>query len=379
MQSLLDNDLYKFSMQQAVWKLYPDAIVQYRFVNRGNTEFPQGFAERLRALVCDMSLIKLLPYEYNYLKSFPYFSETYLEFLKNFKLYPTDVFIEQNNGDLIIEISGPWYQTILWEVPLMAAISELYFNMTGQRITTKEEIDSEKANILHHHRIKYADFGTRRRFSFANHKRVVNIFKNYQNFLGTSNVLLAMHNDIKPIGTMAHEWYSFHPAKYGYKLANKIALDKWVDVYNGQLGIALPDTFTTDVFLKTFDSYYARLFDGVRQDSGDPIEFGNKMIKHYNALGINPKEKTIVFSDSLDIYKCFEINEQFKDKVKVVFGIGTNLTNDVGVKPLNMVIKLFHCFDKGDGGPCIKLSDTPGKHTGDEEEINLCKKTLKIV
>jgi nicotinate phosphoribosyltransferase len=378
MQSLLDNDLYKFSMQQAVWKLYPAAQVQYRFVNRGNTEFPQGFAQQLRTLVYNMSLIKLSPFEYDYLKSLPYFSETYLEFLKNFTLDQSNVDIIQPNKNLLIVINGPWYQTILWEVPLMAAISELYFNMTGQRITTKEKADYEKADALCDHRIKYADFGTRRRFSFENHKRVVNIFKNYENFLGTSNVLLAMQNDIKPIGTMAHEWYSFHAAKYGYKLANKIALDKWVEIYNGQLGIALPDTFTTDVFLRTFDSYYARLFDGVRQDSGDPIEFGNKMIKHYNELGINPKEKTIVFSDNLNVDKCIEINEQFKDKVKVVFGIGTNLTNDVGVKPLNMVIKLFYCANKGGGDFCIKLSDTPGKHTGDEEEINLCKKTLKI-
>ena len=199
------------------------------------------------------------------------------------------------------------------------------------------------------------------------------------NFVGTSNIHLAMKHNTTPIGTMAHEWISFHAAKYGYRMANLKAMEAWTDVYNGWLGTALPDTLTSDDFFRVFDPFYAKLFDGVRHDSADPIEFGEKVIDHYLKLKINPLNKTIVFSDGLNVNETIRIFNRFNGRIGISFGIGTNFTNDVGAKPLNMVIKIFGCkmsmFEPWIN--CVKLSDVSGKHTGDAEEIELCIKTVK--
>jgi len=235
--------------------------------------------------------------------------------------------------------------------------------------------------VLALNHIPYADFGTRRRFSQDSHQALISDLLNEENstLIGTSNVDLARKFNIKPIGTLAHEWFMFHAVLHGYQMANPAGIDAWVNVYHGDLGIALTDTFTTELFLSTFDTLYAKLFDGVRQDSGDPILFVDKIIRHYEKHHIDPSSKTIVFSDSLDIDKAVAIHEYCKGKIKDSYGIGTNLTNDVGVIPLNIVIKLSKCRTTADKEwhNTIKLSDDRGKHTGDKEEIDYCINLLK--
>lgn len=384
-QSLIDNDLYKFTMQNAVIKIFPRAKVRFQFINRGKTPFPDGFAEILRKEISKMGDLRLTKSEKEYLNNRCYYLDpTYLDFLMGYTYDPSEVGVIQKGGDLQILIEGYWYRTILWEVPLMALISELYFKMTGQPIYDENkiiDIAKEKAARFNMLGVSVADFGTRRRYSFANHDRIVEAFKTYgrPSFIGTSNVYFAKKYDLIPVGTHAHEWFMFHAAKYGFKMANKLALDNWVKVYRGDLGIALSDTFTTDVFFKAFDTKFAKLFDGVRQDSGDPIKFAEKTIEHYKSLRVDPTAKTIIFSDGLNPNTVEEIAKYCRGKIKISFGIGTNFTNDVGVEPLNIVIKIIEARAEGqDWIPTIKLSDTAGKHTGDEESIKLCKGILNI-
>jgi nicotinate phosphoribosyltransferase len=265
-------------------------------------------------------------------------------------------------------------------------ISELYFKRGEFTRYSREELDKqdeEKANRFEELGVKFADFGTRRRYSFHNHSRVVHLFKECasSSFVGTSNVYLAMLNKLTAIGTHAHEWFMFHAAKYGFHEANRLSLQKWAEVYQGDLGIALSDTFTTDNFLGAFDLYHAKLFDGVRHDSGHPIEFAKKMIRFYESLRIDPMTKTIVFSDGLNVEKVAEIEEFCRGKIRTSYGIGTFLTNDLGPAALNMVIKMTACKPNGPEGswiPTCKLSDEKGKYTGDPETIELCKKVLGI-
>jgi len=385
LQSILDNDLYKFTMQNAVVKIFPRAKVRYSFINRGKTEFPEGSAQELRKQVQGMANLKLTADEKNWLQEKCYYLDpTYLDFLSGYRYDPGEVGIVQNKGELQVSVEGFWYRTILWEVPLMAMISELYFKLTGQKGEDEEIIIDrarKKAVVFNNLDVKVADFGTRRRFSHENHERVIKAFCNYGKrcFTGTSNVYFAYKYNITPIGTHAHEWFMFHAAKYGFKMANKLALENWVKVYRGDLGIALSDTFTTDVFFHSFDTKFAKLFDGVRQDSGNPIEFAEKTIKHYESLRIDPKSKTIIFSDGLNPETVEKIAHELRGKIKISFGIGTNLTNDVGVKPLNIVIKLTEAQPEGnEWESTVKLSDTMGKYTGDMEQIELSKAILGI-
>jgi len=391
-KSILDTDLYKMSMQQAVTKLYPRAKVRYSFINRAKTPFPEGFAEELRKEVKEMEKLALTKDEKDFLLRKCYFLDpTYLDLLYGYRYDSSEVGIIQKDGDLQISIEGYWHRTILWEVPLMAIISELYFKMTGLSTaphvlneTKRSENNNAKALSFRMNGMHYADFGTRRRFSYEVHDQVVRDFKNSalhnENFVGTSNVHFAHKYDLTPIGTHAHEWFSFHAAKFGYKMANTLAMESWVNVYSGDLGIALPDTFTTDAFFKVFDRKFAKLYDGVRHDSGDAIEFAKKTIAHYTKLGIDPKSKVIVFSDSLNPDKAKEIKDFCRGVIKCSFGIGTNFTNDVGVTPLNMVIKMTEAKPEGEEWmPTIKLSDNVGKHTGDEKEIKIAKHVLGLM
>lgn len=383
--SLIDNDLYKFTMQNAVIKIFPRSKVRYQFINRGATQFPDGFAEILRKEISKLGDLRLSKDEKEYLRERCYYLDpTYLDFLMGYIFDPSEVGVIQKGGDLQILIEGYWYRTILWEVPLMAMISELYFKMTSQSIYSENkiiDIAKEKAARFNMLGVSVADFGTRRRYSFDNHDRIVDAFKSYgkPSFIGTSNVYFAKKYDLIPVGTHAHEWFMFHAAKYGYKMANKLALDNWVKVYRGDLGIALSDTFTSDVFFKAFDTKFTKLFDGVRQDSGDPILFAKKTIEHYKQLRVDPTAKTIIFSDGLNPNTVEEIAKFCRGKIKISFGIGTNFTNDVGVEPLNIVVKIIEAKAEGqDWIPTIKLSDSPGKYTGDEESIRLCKGILNI-
>jgi nicotinate phosphoribosyltransferase len=210
---------------------------------------------------------------------------------------------------------------------------------------------------------------------------VVETLKKYgKTFVGSSNVHLAMLNGIKPIGTHAHEWFMFHAAKYGFKMANTVALEHWIDVYRGDLGIALSDTFTTDEFYGVFDKKFAKLFDGVRHDSGDPLEFADKTIQHYKSKGVDPLSKTIIFSDSLNLEKVKDIAQYCRGKIGCSFGIGTNFTNDVGLTSMNIVIKMTEALPEAQPWiHVVKLSDVPGKHSGDKKTIELAKEVLGIV
>jgi nicotinate phosphoribosyltransferase len=241
---------------------------------------------------------------------------------------------------------------------------------------------TRKAGILKELKAEYSDFGTRRRFSFDVHNRVIRTLKETSDgyFKGTSNVYLAMKHNLTPIGTHPHEWFMFHASHYGYRSANSKALDAWVDVYKGDLGIALSDTFTSDNFFKSFSTLHAKLFDGIRQDSGDPLLFTDKAIDFYKRNRIDPSTKTIVFSDSLDTNKIAEIRKHVNGRIHDVYGIGTYLSNDAGSIPLNIVIKLAYSklTESDKYHPVIKLSDDPGKYTGEHHEIELCKAILNL-
>ncbi len=384
-ESMLDNDLYKLTMQQAVHCLYPRAEARYVFINRRHTTFPDGFVERLQTAIGRMADLSLSEEELAYLEQTCYFlTPVYLDFLKHYRFSPGDVAVRSVKGQLALTVEGPWYRTILWEVPLMAMISELYFAMTAPQIRSRDEqrrINVAKSRQLKESGVIFADFGTRRRFSAENQRTVIADMLSVEGntLIGTSNIHFARGFGVKPIGTHAHEWFMFHGAEHGYRQANKAAIDAWTAVFQGNLGIALTDTYTTDAFLETFDSVKARLFDGVRQDSGDPYEFVDKIVAHYRKLRINPMNKTIVFSDGLDTATAMAIKEYCSGKINASFGIGTHLTNDVGPRALNMVIKLSHCRNSADSSwtPTIKLSDTEGKHTGTADEIDLCRRTVK--
>jgi len=386
--SILDNDLYKFTMMNAVIQHFPRAFVKYKFIERTSTlEFPIGFDNELKEQIQHLSTLSLSQAEEKWLKETcgHYFAPTFFIFLRGYRYKPEQITINQVGGKLNLEIEGPWHEAILWEVVLMALISELYFKMSNQVISLNGELtakDHKKALLYKEHDINFADFGTRRRYSLENHDRVINILKRDagEAFVGTSNVYLAMKHNLVPIGTHAHEWFMFMATKYGYRQANREGLGKWVETYGGDLGIALSDTFTTNAFLESFNTLYAKLFDGTRHDSGDPIEYTKKMIAHYKKLRIDPTIKTIVFSNNLNPEEVFRIADYCKGKIKYSFGIGTNTTNDVGLTPLNIVIKMTDAMPDGFDHymPTIKLSDDAVKHSGLAEEIELCEKDLRL-
>jgi len=380
--SMLDDDFYKFSMGSVAFHLFPRAIVTYEFFNRGKTKFPKGFVDVLRFQIDEfMSYLRLTGEEAVWINTLPYMRPTYVEWLKGYRMNPDEVKITQEGGDLRIKIVGPWYRTIYWEVKLMATISELYFRITGanpaddwvRRIENK----SVKLQLAKCH---WIDFGTRRRFSQRVQDSVVSIMKNFRGFLGTSNPHLAFKYGVTPHGTYAHESVMAMSALYGdFNMANKMWMKHWSDHFDGNVGVALSDTFTTQTFLKSFGTYEAKLFDGVRQDSGDPIEWGNKMLEHYKRLGIPTTNKRFVFSDALTTNKYITLSNKFHHVAQPIGGIGTHFTNDCGAVPLNIVIKMTSA-DFGFGPvDVIKLSDDTSKATGNAEKIKEARKKLNIL
>jgi nicotinate phosphoribosyltransferase len=378
-----DNDLYKFTTMNAIQKLYPEAIVRYSFINRGQTLFPEYFGRELRKEVDRFSDLSLTREEEQFLNSrCYYFDPVFIDLLKGFRFNPDEVMIRHSNGQLSVEVEGLWYRTVLWEVPLLALISELYFKSAGNLPVDVEERAVRKGLKLNILNAEYSDFGTRRRFSFDVQDRVVRTLKETSKalFNGTSNLYLAMKHNLTPIGTHPHEWFMYHASRYGYRSANARALDSWVEVYRGDLGIALSDTYTSENFFSSFSTLHAKLFDGVRHDSGDPLAFIDKTVEFYKSKRINPATKTIVFSDALDFEKIAVIKKYAANRIHDVYGIGTNLTNDVGAMPLNIVIKITGAKDTkmSQFSHVIKLSDDHGKYTGDPEEIRLCKGILQL-
>jgi len=384
-KSIIDNDFYKFTMQFGVTKLYPDVMARYKFINRGEHQFPEGFADELQKEINTMASLALTKDEKNFFTTnCPYLSPAYLDFLQGYRYDPNEVKITQNGTDVEVHVEGYWYRTILWEVPILCLISEIFYKLTNAQRISNEEITkrtSDKVDLYNRLGVTVAEFGTRRRHSYEVHDVVMKELTNHKgkSFVGTSNVHFAHKYGVKPIGTHAHEWFMFHGARYGFKIANSISLDRWVKVYYGDLGIALTDTYTSDVFFGQFDKKLSKLFDGVRHDSGDPIEFGEKTIAHYEKMGINPLFKTIIFSDGLNSEKVEMITKAFKGRIGLSFGIGTNLTNDTDLKPMNIVMKLTEISSidiKWTG--VVKLSDEKNKHTGTPRMIALAKEMLDL-
>lgn len=379
-KSLLDNDLYKLTMGQAVTHRFPSVWMKYKFKCRNaginwTPEMAKRINEELNAY-CSLMFTKE---EIEWISKLRYIKKDFIEFLKIYRPQRDHVKVVNENGKLEIIVEGPWFLTIYFEVPVLAIVNEIYFEETAVRGRTSYGLqdlfkDAEarlayKIDIAKKEKFLFSDFGTRRRFAAHWQERVVEqLAKELPRnvFGGTSNMYLAMKYNLTPIGTMAHEFIMAGQALEGVTLASsqKFMLQAWVDEYRGDLGTALSDTLGTEKFLKDFDLYFAKLYDGVRHDSGDPIAWGEKMIEHYEALRIDPRNKQLVFSDGLDFDKAAMLNTHFKDRAKVSFGIGTNLTNDFdNVVPLNIVMKIVEANDR----PVAKISDNPGKTMCEDE------------
>jgi nicotinate phosphoribosyltransferase len=368
-QNLLDTDFYKLTMMQAVLHNYPNVDVEWEFRCR-NGEDLRPYLTEIRhqiALLCELQMnIEQL----GFLERISFMKPDFLRFLGLFRFNMRYVQTHIEDGELRIRLHGPWLHVILFEVPLLAIVSEVR-NRTrhpGTQLVQARDQLYRKFDWLHANasadelaELKVADFGTRRRFSFAVQQEVVTVLKQDfpGQFVGTSNVELARRLDLKPLGTMAHEWIMAHQ-QLGPRLIDSqiAALDCWVREYRGLLGIALTDCITTDAFLNDFDLYFAKLFDGLRHDSGDPVLWAEKCIAHYQKLGIDPMSKTLVFSDGLNLPKALEIFRALRGRINVSFGIGTNLTADIpGVTPMSIVLKMTACA----GQAVAKISDEPGK------------------
>jgi nicotinate phosphoribosyltransferase len=366
--SLLDTDLYKFTMMQVVLHHFPGAQVEYRFRCRTPGIDLAAHRDEITREVADLAELRFEEAELEYLRGMRFMKSDFVDFLALFHFNRKYIRVAPGAapGELDIVIRGPWLHTILYEIPVLAIVSEVYFRRTqpGAELAEGRRRLREKIGLLRgvepELQVRISDFGTRRRFSFAWHEEVVRTLKQDvpAQFAGTSNVLLAMRHGVTPLGTLAHEYMQACQA-LGPRLrdAQVFALDKWAQEYRGDLGIALSDTYGTDAFLRDFDMYFCKLFDGARHDSGDPFAWGEKMIEHYRRHRVDPRTKSLIFSDQLSFPLAIEIARRFHGRIKVAFGIGTNLTNDVGFEPINIVIKMVEC----NGQPVAKVSDAPGK------------------
>jgi nicotinate phosphoribosyltransferase len=388
-QSLLDTDLYKFTMMQVVLHRFPGARVEYRFKCRNPGVDLAQFAGQIRDEVRQLCQLRFKDAELAYLRSMRFIKSDFVDFLGLFQLNEKYIdIIAKPSGDLEIRIEGPWLHTILFEIPVLAIVNEVYFRNTQpqpdlaegrRRLETK--IGLLQAEGLSD--LKIADYGTRRRFSKEWHEEVLrtlaarlgvvsppataNAVKpggRLAQLAGTSNVLFAMKLGLIPLGTMAHEYLQACQA-LGPRLRDSqvFGFECWAREYRGDLGIALSDVYGMSAFLRDFDMYFCKLFDGARHDSGDPFQWGERMIAHYIANRVDPRTKTLIFSDALTVPRTIELYRQFRGRCLLAFGIGTNLTNDLGYEPLQIVIKMVRCNDQ----PVAKLSDTPSKNMCDDE------------
>lgn len=388
--SILDTDLYKFTMSYMYMTLYPEAEGKFVFDDRDKTKFDEKFLQELKMELAHLSNLKLTDDEFKWLtvgKGIPFVPTHYWEWLRGFRFDPSKIKVWlDDEGHLHIEVTDAMYKATLYEVPILAIVGELRNKHFGYYANEEKMMDilDEKIRYANEFDLKFSEFGTRRRYSAQTHDMIVARLKEKCPVcVGTSNVYLAFKHKMRPIGTAAHELFSFHAAVGGYKKANQRTLEAWQSVYHGRLGIALIDTFTTPVFLKEFSCELAKLFDGVRQDSGDEIAVGNMVIDRYVALGIDPRTKTIVFSNALDMQKYHRIKRYFDGQIQVSAGIGGNIVNDPGIegyKRPNMVMKLMMCrmTPREDWQDCIKISDDLGKHMGKEKEVEVAMYELGI-
>ena len=375
--SLLDTDFYKFTMNQVYLHKLSNLRGRYYFKCRNsNVIFTDAMVEEIKEQISHLCTLRFTDEEINYLHGIRFLSYDYVEFLRLW--HPIQDYVDislDTDGHLHIVVDGPLFSVMQFEIYILEIVNEVYFRSQynyGELVKEADERLANKINkfITGEYTFKFADFGCRRRLSREWQEHALTLLKMLvPNMVGTSNVYFAMKFSLKPIGTMAHEYVEAFQGIADYPIAycNKYALKTWYEEYHGDLGTYLTDTIGTDVFLLDFDKQYAATYDGVRHDSGSPYEWGEKIIAHYEKLGIDPKTKTLLFSDSLNFDKAQEIYNYFKDRTKVSFGIGTFIMNDCGVEPLNIVIKLQYVNNR----PVAKLSDVDGKTmTQDEEYVN---------
>jgi len=379
--SLLDTDLYKFTMMQVVLHQFPGAEVEYRFKCRNagaaGVKDLAPYVNEIREEIRGLCSLRFQDAELAYLKVMRFIKSDFIDFLGIFRLNEKYVTVTAlSSGEIEVSITGPWLHIILFEIPVLAIINEVYFRNTQKQPNLAEgrkrlETKIGQLQVDGLALLKIADYGTRRRFGKAWHEEVLRTLSTRlgsgvsAQFAGTSNVLFAMKLGLTPLGTMAHEYLQACQA-LGPRLRDSqvFGLESWAKEYRGDLGIALSDVYGMSAFLRDFDMYFCKLFDGARHDSGDPFDWGERMIEHYVKNRVDPKTKTLIFSDGLTVPRTVELYQQFKGRCQLAFGIGTNLTNDLGYEPLQIVIKMIRC----NGQPVAKLSDTPSKNMCDDEK-----------
>ncbi|WP_280192709.1 nicotinate phosphoribosyltransferase [Delftia sp. PS-11] len=383
--SLLDTDLYKFTMMQVVLHQFPGAQVEYRFRCRNPGVQLAPYVNEIRAEIRSLCSLRFQDAELAYLSSLRFIKSDFVDFLGLFQLNEKYITVQAlPEGGIDITIRGPWLHTILFEIPVLAIVNEVYFRNTRPVPDFPEgrrRLDAKIALLQQPglEQLRIADYGTRRRFSRAWHEEVLRVLcarlgsrpgvDAEGQFAGTSNVLYAMKLGVRPLGTLAHEYLQACQS-LGPRLRDSqiFGFESWAREYRGDLGIALSDVYGMTAFLRDFDLYFCKLFDGARHDSGDPFEWGERLLAHYRANRIDPLTKTLIFSDGLTVPRTIELFRRFHGRCQLAFGIGTNLTNDLGDAPdhvpLQIVIKMTRC----NGQPVAKLSDTPGKSMCDDEK-----------
>ena len=389
--SILDTDAYKFSVSYAYMKLFPDAECTFTFKDRNKVKRSKKFLEDFKKEIKNWENVGLTTEEFMLILNshrMDFIATYYWEWLKSFRFDVSKMHIYLDEESVLcVEVTDKCYKATLYEIPVLFTVPEV--NNKEKEINWELTMNKlrEKIDLANENGMLFSEFGTRRRFSQEVQDQICCILKQYsKTCVGTSNVYFALKYGMKPIGTHPHEWFMFHGAQYGYKQANYIALENWVNVYDGDLGIALSDTYTSDAFFNSFSLKQAKLFDGVRQDSGDEYEFVDKTIEFYKSKRIDPLTKTIVFSNALDFPKAIKILNYCKGKIKCSFGIGTNITcdvydmNDNKYDSENIVMKMSKCR-MNENSPwinTIKISDDLGKHMGDVEEFKHACYELRI-
>lgn len=379
--SLLDTDLYKFTMLQVVLHKFPQthSVYHFRCRNLEDTVYPlTDILDDLNEQLDYLCQLKFKEDELQYLRSLRFIKSDFVDYLELFQLKRRFIKASiDDQGRLDIWVEGPMVQAMMFEIFVLALVNELYFRRirTDEVLAEGERRLQAKVALLKKYEQEQnpndppflvSDFGTRRRYSYDWQKHVITEFNQASPYIfrGTSNVLIAKELGITPIGTMAHEFLqAFQALDVRLRNFQKLALETWVQEYRGDLGIALTDVVGMDAFLRDFDLYFAKLFDGLRHDSGDPYEWGDKAYAHYKKLKVDSKSKMLTFSDGLNLEKAWNLHQYFKDRFQVSFGIGTNLTNDLGQTPLNIVLKLVEC----NGQSVAKISDSPGKTMTDND------------
>jgi nicotinate phosphoribosyltransferase len=369
--SLLDTDLYKFTMWQTMLHRHPQTQAEYTFVCRNDPAHP--LAALVDAVSHELDHLCTLAFtadDLAYLRGLRFIKSDFVDFLRIFRFQRDFISARAVGPTLEIVARGPQVHVMAFEIFVLAIVNELYFRRFDRAAALAEgrarlqdkiaQLRRFAAEPPRAHPFEFFDFGVRRRFAADWQREVVATLKSAvpEYFKGTSNVLLARDLGLVPIGTMAHEYLqSYQALDVRLRDSQKAALEDWVQEYRGDLGVALTDVVGMDAFLADFDLYFAKLFDGLRHDSGDPVVWGEKALAHYAKLRIDARTKRLVFSDGLDLPTAFQLYRHFADRTQTGFGIGTSLSNDVGLTPLNIVMKLTHC----NGQPVAKLSDSPGK------------------